>query len=283
MTLKSSDAAIAFIIGEEVTDQQVYDQSDLHPTWPDGDSGVTIGIGYDLGYATRDQVANDWRYLDPATVARLQSVVGITGTPAATHALALRDITVPFDTAETVFTNVDMPRTEALVMAKFPNAGLLSGDSFGALTSLVFNRGADCSDTDSRREMHQILGAMTAKDFQAIPDMIRAMRRLWPTLPGLQTRRAAEAAMFADGLPVPAKTVPSGTILVVGSIGPLVVALQTALKAAGYYKGYAIDGNFGPATRAAVADLQGAHGLFVDGVAGAKTWAALGFTEGTTS
>ena len=28
--------------------------------WPGGDSGVTIGIGYDLGYVTIDQFEFDW-------------------------------------------------------------------------------------------------------------------------------------------------------------------------------------------------------------------------------
>ena len=37
-----------------------------------------------------------------------------------------------------------------------------------------------------------------------------------------------------------------------------------------------IDGIFGPKTRDAVKEFQGAHGLTVDGIVGPNTWAALG-------
>lgn len=59
-----------------------------------------------------------------------------------------------------------------------------------------------------------------------------------------------------------------------GSSGPLVEALQTRLNDRGY--GLAVDGDFGPATLAAVQQFQGAHGLGVSGRTSADTWEALG-------
>ncbi|MDX6503733.1 MAG: hypothetical protein QOE29_858 [Gaiellaceae bacterium] len=56
---------------------------------------------------------------------------------------------------------------------------------------------------------------------------------------------------------------------------PTVAALQTALAQHGVYTG-SVDGLVGPATQAAVATLQKEQGLPVDGVVGARTWAALG-------
>jgi murein L,D-transpeptidase YcbB/YkuD len=50
--------------------------------------------------------------------------------------------------------------------------------------------------------------------------------------------------------------------------------VQTALTAAGFYKG-AIDGNLGPKTRKAVKAFQRANGLTPDGMVGLKTSAAL--------
>lgn len=59
--------------------------------------------------------------------------------------------------------------------------------------------------------------------------------------------------------------------LQVGSNGSDVSELQTKLKEGGYYTGE-VDGNYGPDTEAAVRAYQSAHGLTVDGVAGAETW-----------
>jgi murein DD-endopeptidase MepM/ murein hydrolase activator NlpD len=72
-------------------------------------------------------------------------------------------------------------------------------------------------------------------------------------------------------------TPPSGAagqpVLRRGSRGPAVGKLQAALTAAGFPT--VVDGDFGPATEAAVRALQGARGLVTDGVVGSQTWAAL--------
>lgn len=56
-----------------------------------------------------------------------------------------------------------------------------------------------------------------------------------------------------------------------GSNGDDVKELQQQLKDGGYYTG-PIDGDYGPDTESAVRAYQSAHGLNVDGVAGAETW-----------
>ncbi len=63
---------------------------------------------------------------------------------------------------------------------------------------------------------------------------------------------------------------PSLQTLKTGSKGDLVKALQTKLKALGYYTGE-IDGDFGSSTAAAVKEFQRRNGLHVDGVAGENT------------
>jgi peptidoglycan hydrolase-like protein with peptidoglycan-binding domain len=61
-----------------------------------------------------------------------------------------------------------------------------------------------------------------------------------------------------------------------GDIGQAVTALQLALLEAGYsLRVYGADGDFGKETEAAVKAFQKANGLAVDGIVGAKTWAAL--------
>ena len=61
--------------------------------------------------------------------------------------------------------------------------------------------------------------------------------------------------------------------LCAGSSGPWVELLQSVLGKAGFP--VAVDGVFGPLTRAAVAEFQRQSGLTPDGIAGPLTWAAL--------
>ncbi len=58
--------------------------------------------------------------------------------------------------------------------------------------------------------------------------------------------------------------------------------IQTKLKRWGYYNG-AIDGIYGPQTRAAVRYFQQKNGLAVDGIVGPVTAAALGMTLSSTT
>lgn len=80
----------------------------------------------------------------------------------------------------------------------------------------------------------------------------------------------------SDGVvpvPVSAVTTPTQPTLRKGDKGTAVMALQALLKAAGH--SLTVDGDFGPATKAAVLAYQKSKKLAQDGVVGAKTWAAL--------
>ena len=63
-----------------------------------------------------------------------------------------------------------------------------------------------------------------------------------------------------------------------GSSGEEVRQIQTKLKNWGYYNG-SVDGIYGSKTYSAVKAFQKKNGLTVDGIAGAKTLAALGITS----
>ncbi len=69
-------------------------------------------------------------------------------------------------------------------------------------------------------------------------------------------------------------SVPTDAVLRLGSTGAGVKRLQQALSRLGDAPG-AADGSLGPATVKAVIAFQNAHGLLGDGIAGAKTLAAI--------
>ena len=47
-----ADEAVRLILLYEVTNESHYEAHCQRPVWPGGQSGATMGIGYDLGYAT---------------------------------------------------------------------------------------------------------------------------------------------------------------------------------------------------------------------------------------
>jgi hypothetical protein len=198
----TSARALEMIVGLEVTSQAVYTREDSGVTWPGGASGCTVGIGYDLGYHSATEVRQDWQpHLAPGVVLLLCSVAGLVGQAARAALPTVRSVRVPFDAAEAVFRQVDVPRTEDLVRRTFVVGGL-TDDQFGALVSLVYNRGASCSRTDPRRrEMWQIQDALVDGRLDLVPGLIRSMERLWVggVAPGLVARREQEAALFESG------------------------------------------------------------------------------------
>lgn len=216
--MRSSQAAVDLIVANEVSSRAAYEKSYKYPTWPGGASGVTVAIGYDLGYVTRDKVQEDFgQYLPQAMIIAMQNVVGLTGT-AAHEAMrsVLGRVEIPWDVAMRVFEAVDMPRYEAMLIRACPGVELLPDDCFGALASITYNRGAGgfTGGGDRFREMRIIRADILAKNYADIPRQIRSMKRLWEGkgLPGLLTRRDAEARLFEKGLergvdapPVPQK------------------------------------------------------------------------------
>src|SRR5215471_16818785 len=56
-----SGRAFDLIVMLEVTNQATYERSYSRPTWPRGASGVTIGIGYDVGYVSKNLLWDDWK------------------------------------------------------------------------------------------------------------------------------------------------------------------------------------------------------------------------------
>ena len=174
--------------------------------WPGAQSGITIGIGYDLGYVTVDQFESDWGdYLGPTVRERLRGVIGLHGVKAKNRAASLSTIRVKRPDAEAVFTERTAPRFEFLAAQAFAGYEELPPDAQGALVSLVYNRGTSMVDKpgeDRRREMREIRDAVREGDLQEIASQLRSMKRLWEGkgLDGLFARREAEAALVESAI-----------------------------------------------------------------------------------
>ena len=201
-----SSRAIDMIVAFEVSSEAAYDKLYVHPVWPKGQSGVTIGIGYDIGYVNADSLAKDWTPgIGASAVAMLAPACGKTGAAANQILPQLQAVSVPFSVANSVFGQTDIPRYTARTLAALPPAaGDLSPDCLGALVSLVYNRGASFNAAGDRyREMRAIHDDLQQQNLKDIPAQIRSMKRLWandPSLAGLVRRRELEAVLFEQGL-----------------------------------------------------------------------------------
>ena len=212
LTQPAFDLIVRFETGGREYYEQVYRS---RPCWPGGSSGVTIGCGYDLGY--EGAFSKDWHELltEPETAA-LARCIGKTGTRGQQALSGVRNIFVPWETALTVFDGVMLPREIHTTLHAFPAADrVLTANAFGALVSLVFNRGGEIDATDRRLEMRRIRDAIAdaaahPHEPERTPDaddnlhrflaaQFRAMKRLWHDDPrsdgDLCDRRDAEAAL----------------------------------------------------------------------------------------
>jgi hypothetical protein len=186
------------------------------PVWPGYSSGITIGFGFDLGYNTEASYRTAWgSHLSTENFQRMRSAIRFNTTEpnraekvekARRLVSQFSDIRVPWGTAETVFVDHTMPKFVGVVRTSIPEASALPADCFGALTSLVFNRGASFDSAGPRfQEMREVKRAIVSNQWHLVPGALRRMKRLWPTSTGsggLQARREKEAQLWERGLSV---------------------------------------------------------------------------------
>ncbi|MEM6485715.1 MAG: pesticin C-terminus-like muramidase [Pseudomonadota bacterium] len=196
--LRLSKPGINAIVRYEIGSDSYYQRRLRHPIWPGGDSGITIGVGYDLGFQTREDFRRDWADgLPSATADRLELACGRKGRRAKNSVHEFRDISISLNRARRVFARTSLPTYAAKTQDAYPGMKNLEPDAQSALVSLVYNRGASMRNLDSRREMRDIRVHVLDEDYAAIAGSIRSMKRIWAgrNLDGLLKRRDAEAAM----------------------------------------------------------------------------------------
>jgi len=207
LSKKSLDLILEFEVGGG---ENYYNKFLKNPTWPGEQSGVTIGVGYDLGYVNKTEFTNDWKDLPQKDFDRLYKVVGIKGIAAKDLIRGLKDISIPWELSLKVFNNKTVTKFYNLTQQTFPNFDNLPEDAKGGLVSLVFNRGA-ALEGDRRREMKLIRDGMKLvftfdqKALSFIANQIRNMKRIWiggSIEKGMSRRRDAEAKLIEDSLKV---------------------------------------------------------------------------------
>jgi GH24 family phage-related lysozyme (muramidase) len=192
-----SPAAEQLILDYEVGGGEKYYNKFLkHPTWPGGQSGVTICVGEDLGYMSKGEFSQYFGGINFQDRLRLERCIGIKGSKAKPAADNVRDIVIPWATAIDIFRTKRILAEVAKTQRAFPGCDDLPDDAFGALVSLIYNRGAGM-DGERRSEMRNIRLHVRTGSLAGIAQELRRMKRLWvgKGLDGLLKRREAEARL----------------------------------------------------------------------------------------
>jgi hypothetical protein len=160
----------------------------LHPYWPSGDSGITIGVGWDLGQHSRTDLLNVWRALGPISLAKLAEASNKKGHAAALLLPDLKSIDVPRDLSLAVFRKSLEDDYYPTTRKLFPGVEKLPAEAQVALISVVFNRGAvlghdpdwkTATELDRRWEIRRLRDDVQRSDIFAIYIHLGTMKRLW--------------------------------------------------------------------------------------------------------
>ena len=194
-----STKALALILEYEVGGGKSYYEKHLtKPEWPGGASGFTLGIGVDCGYYTPTELEKLFHFLPKDQLEIVKGASGKTGQSGKAYTQQHKDsgIVVTWDQAIEMFDNLIWGKFARLAEKAFPSLPELCDDAYGAIVSLVFNRGSSLTG-DSRLEMRNIRVLVPKKDYKGIAEELRKMKRIWKGkgLDGLLERREAEAKL----------------------------------------------------------------------------------------
>lgn len=199
--LTVSKISIDALFRYEISSEAYYTKFLQKPVWPGGDSGVTIGIGYDLGFSTKDGIIKDWGdFIPEDDLNILVKVAELTGGAAKQALSQVKDISVPLTAAKNVFFQITLPQFAKLTKQTYPGTENLFADAQGVMVSLIYNRGSSLANNDRRKEMKAIKPLVAAADYTGIADQLRQMKRLWDPAKagGLINRREDEAKMLKN-------------------------------------------------------------------------------------
>jgi hypothetical protein len=159
-----------------------------HPYWPGGESGITIGVGWDLGQHSKSELFRAWAGLDRATLRQLEEAIQKRGRAAALLVPQLKLIDVPRSISLSVFRSSLEDSYYPMTLRLFPGVERLPTEVQVALLSVVFNRGvllgrdpdwSKAKELDRRWEIRRLREDVRQRDFLAIYIRLGTMKRLW--------------------------------------------------------------------------------------------------------
>jgi hypothetical protein len=185
-----SQSGIEFIYAEEAYRGNKPGNSN-HLYWPGGNSGVTLGAGYDMRERSAESIQQDMLAigLDTDTAKKIAGGAGLTDTKAETFAndnFDLVDITVD---QETQLLCDILPDYEAIVRSAI-NVDLTEYQ-FDALVSFAYNPGG--------RMTHVAHLINVGKITEAMDEIKKANTSKGKVMKGLTIRRAKEVKLFLEG------------------------------------------------------------------------------------
>lgn len=198
-----SDAGITLLVNTEVGSEALYRRKFTRPVWPKGQSGVTVGIGADLGQMTVKEILYDWA--KHPQVSELPQAAGVSGAKAKILTAQMQHVITEFPLALDVFLSNDVLQYYRIASRSFPGLEETGANAQGALVSLVFNRGGvipkTCTPGNSRYEMCMIRDECVPMKLDAGPCIarwLRVMKRVWigkDIERGMDRRREEEAKL----------------------------------------------------------------------------------------
>lgn len=201
-SLIASKKSLDIIVEFEVSSKAIYERKYKSPILPGEYSGITIGIGYDLGYVSTPTFTNDWKeFLNESDFNLLLAVVGKKKNDAR-NALTdkVKRISINWDPAIEVLYTKSLPIWAKKSRKIYPGLEKLPPDVQGAIVSLVYNRGDSLAMDDRRLEMRNLVQHISSGNLKSIADEIRKMKRLWSLQQsaGLHRRRDREASLVEN-------------------------------------------------------------------------------------
>ncbi|MGA8259178.1 MAG: peptidoglycan-binding protein [Arenicellales bacterium] len=203
---------VAMIAREETGGLALYEALSQWPQYPGVDSGITIGVGYDLRFNSEADLRALWGpHLPANALEELAGDIGKRGSKRRAAELRKMGIAVPFKAAWPVFVEKTVPRYYQETVAIYPSLPRLPSLCRSVLVSIVFNRGPSLKG-GTRTEMRTIQEMLVEADspgmdqgqrkrlLTGVEDQILSMRRLWPVGSGLQKRRQTEANFWREGI-----------------------------------------------------------------------------------
>lgn len=185
------------VINFETGGRFYYEKFLKNLSWPRGQSGITMGIGADLGYMTHKEFDQYFsKYFTKEQNQRIKELIGLKGELAKLVLPKVKDIQLSWSDASAAFVEWTLPKFWEMTLQLWPEFDKLHEKAQIALVSIVFNRGASTKGP-SRVEMANIKPLVLKKDYRGIAAEIRKMKRLWKNkgLDGLLKRREEEAKM----------------------------------------------------------------------------------------